>query len=164
MNYTKLWQKKPFAVAFLAGASLLATAAEGVAQGGVEKAKMSEARKKRAAVLSKRHDMKDKKTRDEVVLELKKAENELRAALKKRALGKGLAMEGRWPDGRGFQLVDFDENDLPVYLQDENVNAAITTAANEVRGSSNYDGVTGSSVTIGLWEASGIPRSDPPGI
>ena len=158
MNYTKLWQKKPLAIAFLAGASLLATAAEGVAQDRVEKAKMSEARKKRAAVLSKRHDMRDKKTRDEVVLELKKAENELQAALRKRAQAKGMAMEGRWADGRGFRLVDFDENDLPVYIQDENVNAAITTAANEVRGNAAYDGVTGSSVTIGLWEASGVPR------
>jgi len=89
---------------------------------------------------------------------MKEAEDEFLKVVAKRAKEKGLKMTGRHADGRGYSLIDFDENDQPVYLQEENVNAAITTAANEVRSNPTYNGVTGSSITIGLWEASGIPR------
>ena len=128
------------------------------AQADADRAEMRAAKKKRTEIFTKKRNMRDKRVRDEVVRELRAADAELRGAVKKRARKKGIPMEGMRPDGRRFQLVDFDENDQPVYLQEENVEAAITTAANEVRDNSTYNGVDGSSVTIGLWEAGGIPR------
>ncbi|WP_372796139.1 S8 family serine peptidase [Pontiella sp.] len=118
---------------------------------------ISEARGKRAQILSKRHNMKDREKRADVVRQLKELEEERMAAVRRRAAAQGLELDGVRTDGRRFRLIEFDENGLPVYEQDENVNAAITTAANEVRSSTAYNSVDGSSVTIGLWETT-IPR------
>ena len=118
---------------------------------------MVAAKKKRSAVMGKRRNMRNKQVRAQVVREMKEAEEEFMKAVAKRAKIKGLKMEGKWPNGRGYRLIDFDENDQPVYFQEENVNAGITTAADQVRGNSAYNGVTGSGVRIGLWEATGIP-------
>ena len=120
---------------------------------------MSEARKKRSAVFSKRYNMNDAKSRAEAVAAMRKADGEQRRALRRIAKARGLVLEGKKPDGREFRLIDFDENGLPVYEQSENVNAAISTATDRVRSSRGYGGVDGSSVTIGLWEAGGVPRT-----
>ena len=119
---------------------------------------MSKAREKRAAVLSKRRNMNNARSRAEAVTEMKKAGTEHRLAVGKIAKARGLAVEGKRPNGRYFRLIDFDENGLPVYEQPENEDAAISTATDQVRASTNYNRVDGSSVTIGLWEAGGIPK------
>ncbi|WP_372798298.1 S8 family serine peptidase [Pontiella sp.] len=120
---------------------------------------ISEARGKRAQILSKRRDMKDRQKRSEVVRQLRELEEERMSAVKRRAKAEGVAVQGRYSDGRGFQLIDFDDKGFPVYEEDFNVNAAITTAADEVRSNATYNAVDGSSVTIGLWEAGGTPRT-----
>ena len=56
----------------------------------------------------------------------------------------------------GARLSHF-EGDTPIYLRSFNSNAAISTAAAEVRSTSPYN-VTGSGVKIGLWEVDGLPR------
>jgi hypothetical protein len=119
---------------------------------------MSNARKKRTEILSKRQNMKDKQTRADVVRRLKEAEDEHMSAVRRRAVANGLELQGQRPDGRSFRLIDFDDRGFPVYEEDFNVNAAITTAADQVRSSATFNGVDGSSVTIGLWESGGIPR------
>ncbi len=138
--------------------TLAALCGEGLAQADPDRKAMSDARIKRAEILFKRHNMNDANARAAVVRQLKDAEAALEAAAHRRARARGIPIEGKKPDGRGFRLIDFDENDQPVYEQDENANAAISTAANEVRSVATYNSVTGSGVTIGLWEASGIPR------
>ncbi len=120
---------------------------------------MSEARGKRAAILSKRRDMKDKQVRAEVVRQLREVEARRMAAVQRRAEAEGLEMKGTYADGRAFRLIGFDDKGFPEYDEDLNVNAAITTAADEVRSVSTYNSVDGSSVTIGLWEAGGVPRA-----
>jgi hypothetical protein len=120
---------------------------------------MSEASGKRAKILKKRHDMKDQQTRAEVVRQLREVEEERMAAVKRRAEAEGLELEGQYADGRSFRLIDFDDRGFPVYEADFNVDAATTTAADEVRSSSTYNSVDGSSVTIGLWESGGTPRT-----
>ncbi|MDF7807971.1 S8 family serine peptidase [Pontiellaceae bacterium B12219] len=113
---------------------------------------MRDARKKRADILSKRHNMRDKQSRDEVVRQLKDAEEERMGAVRRRAAAGGWKVQGKYSDGRGFQLIDFDEHGLPVYEEDQNVNAAITTAADQVRSSAIYNEVDGSSVTIAVYK------------
>jgi len=122
-------------------------------------AELAKVRQKRKKMFSgKRANMKDAKVRAQMVKEMREGEEELRKVVHARAKMKGLALKGTKANGVDFVLVDFDENDQPVYIQTENENAAITTAANLVRSNSNYNNVEGGSVTIGLWEASGIPR------
>lgn len=123
-----------------------------------DKQEMADARKKRKAVFSKRHDMKNAKTRAEIVRQLKEADDELSAAVHRRAKALGIEIEGNQPNGGRFRLIDFDKNDQPIYEETHNVDAAITTAADLVRSNPAYNDVNGSSVTIGLWESSGIPR------
>ncbi|MGJ8650149.1 MAG: S8 family serine peptidase [Opitutaceae bacterium] len=123
------------------------------------KEKLAQARKqKEEAFPQGRHNLKDETTRAEIVRRLKEAEDAHMEIVRERAAMKGLEPQGTRPDGRGFRLIDFDENDQPVYEIDENVNAAISTAADQVRSSPIYNNVDGSGVTIGLWEATGIPR------
>lgn len=123
------------------------------------KDKLAKARKQKKDAFPKgRQNMKDQATRAEIVRKLKDAEDEYMEAVSERADLKNLIIKGTRRDGRGFRLIDFDENDLPVYEIDENVNAAISTATDQVRSSITYNNVDGSGVTIGLWEASGTPR------
>ncbi|MDF7798592.1 S8 family serine peptidase [Pontiellaceae bacterium B1224] len=119
---------------------------------------MSDARRKRKDILSKRHNLKDKQTRADVVRQLKEMNDAHEAAVRRRAKALGLELEGDKPNGGRFRLVDFDDDGFPVYEETMNVDAAMTTAADEVRSNPTYLGVNGSSVTIGLWEAGGIPR------
>ncbi|VGO11735.1 hypothetical protein PDESU_00281 [Pontiella desulfatans] len=119
---------------------------------------MKDARRKRSDIFSKRHDMNDRQTRADVVRQLKAAEEEHLRAVRRRAAAEGLELEGTRPDGRGFRLIGFDDRGFPVYEEDFNVDAAKTTAADEVRSNSAYNSVDGASVTIGLWESGGIPR------
>ncbi|MGV3661370.1 MAG: choice-of-anchor D domain-containing protein [Prosthecobacter sp.] len=108
-----------------------------------------------AELLSRPHDLSDPGKRAELVRQLKEAEDaELRAAHEK-ARQLGLPIEGDMPGGGKFVLVGFD-GDTPRYQQSENVNAAISTAANLVRSTAPYN-VNGAGWTFGLWEAGGIP-------
>ena len=115
-------------------------------------------KKQKKMLLRKRVNMKEAKVRAQMVKEMRESEEELRKVVRARAKMKGMAIEGTRADGVSFVLVDFDENDLPVYTQTENENAAISTGTDLVRSNSSYNNVEGASVTIGLWEASGIPR------
>ena len=99
---------------------------------------MSVAREKRSAALSKRHDMKDRQKRADVVRQLQEAEAAHMGAVRRRAAAEGLELEGQWPDGRGFRLIDFDKKGFPVYEEDLNIDAAITTAADLVRDSATF--------------------------
>ncbi|WP_193213448.1 S8 family serine peptidase [Luteolibacter marinus] len=56
----------------------------------------------------------------------------------------------------GSRLSHF-EGDRPVYLRDLNANAAISSAASQIRSTSPYS-VDGDGVIIGLWEVGGVPR------
>ncbi len=108
-----------------------------------------------AALLSQQHDLSDPGRRAELVRQLKAAEDaELRAAHEK-ARQLGLPIEGDMPGGGRFVLVGFD-GDTPRYQQSENVNAAISSAADLVRSTAPYN-VNGSGWTFGLWEVGGIP-------
>lgn len=108
-----------------------------------------------AALLSQPHDLSDPAKRAELVRQLKEAEDaELRAAHEKARL-LGIPVEGEMPGGGRFVLVGFD-GDTPRYQQSENVNAAISSAANLVRSTAPYN-VNGAGWTFGLWEAGGIP-------
>ena len=117
---------------------------------------ISAARAKRTEILSGRHDFRDRRVRDEVVRHLQAANDVQQAAVRRRALARNLPLEGEKPGGGRFRLVDFDENDLPVYEQTENRQAAVSTAANLVRSTAPFN-VSGAGVRIGLWEAGGIP-------
>ena len=83
-------------------------------------------------------------------LERLAAEEERLTSEKARALGLPL----RTVDGA--RLSHF-EGASPVYVRSLNSNAAISTAADQVRSTSPYN-VTGSGVKIGLWEVDGLPR------
>jgi hypothetical protein len=111
----------------------------------------------KAALLSQPRDLSDPVQRAELVRQLKAVEDaELRAAYAK-ARQLGLPIEGDKPGGRRFALVGFD-GDRPIYDVTENVNAAISTAANLVRSTAPYN-VDGVGWVFGLWEAGGIPRA-----
>ncbi|MDF7825441.1 S8 family serine peptidase [Pontiellaceae bacterium B12227] len=99
---------------------------------------MKDARKKRSDILSKRHDMKDRQTRGELVRQLRELETERMAAVQRRAVAGGWKIQGKHSDGRGFRLIDFDEKGFPVYEEDMNVQAATTTGADEVRDSATF--------------------------
>lgn len=60
--------------------------------------------------------------------------------------------------GQPGYLSGFDENGLPVYDFDDNLNAAITSGANKIwiGGSGGYN-LNGNNIEIGHWEASGLP-------
>ena len=73
------------------------------------------------------------------------------------AAGQGLPVQGQTPDGRDYELVAIEDG-RAVYVITENLNAAISTAANLVRGVSPYN-VTGRDLFIGLWD-SGTARAD----
>ncbi|MBK8040216.1 MAG: choice-of-anchor D domain-containing protein [Verrucomicrobiaceae bacterium] len=110
----------------------------------------------KAALLSQKRDLSDPDQRAELVRQLKAIEDaELRTAHEK-ARKLGLPIEGDKPGGGRFALVGFD-GDRPLYHETENVNAAISTAANLVRSTAPYN-VDGTGWKMGLWEAGGIPR------
>ena len=139
------------------GLLLVASTGEIVAQSNPDLKAMTAARQTRMEILSQRHDFSDERVRAEVVRQLRAEDAVHDAALRRRAQARGLPLAGDKPGGGRFQLVDFDENDQPVYDQTENANAAISTAANLVRATAPYN-VTGAGVKIGLWEAGGNPR------
>jgi len=118
---------------------------------------MSDARHQRAELLSQHRELNDERVRAEIVRLLQVVDAGQEAAMRRRAKARGLPLEGDKPGGGRFVLVDFDENDQPVYQQTENVNAAISTAANLVRATAPYN-VNGAGVTIGQWEAGGVLR------
>jgi hypothetical protein len=128
-----------------------------LAQPAADLKAMVDARQKREEILSQRHDLSDERVRAEVVRQLRAVDAVQQAAVRRRARVRGLALEGDKPGGGRIVLVDFDENDQPVYHQTENNNAAISTAAKLVRSTAPYN-VSGSGVKIGQWEAGGIPR------
>ena len=127
------------------------------AQANADLQAIAAAEKERTEILSKRHDLKDKRVRAKIVRQLEVAGAARQAAVHRRARARNIPIEGEKPGGGRFRLVDFDGNDLPVYEQTENNQAAISTAANLVRSTAPFN-VDGTGVKIGLWEAGGIPR------
>lgn len=113
--------------------------------------------RRRAEIFSQKLDLTDDAKRAEVVRQLRELDDAREADIRARARARGIPTEGDKPGGGRFVLVDFDADDLPVFEQTENVNAAISTAAHQVRATAPYN-VNGSNVLIGLWEAGGIPR------
>ena len=105
----------------------------------------------KAALLSQPRDLSDPNQRAELVRQLKAIEDaEIRIA-HARARQMGIPIHGP-----NFTLVGFD-GDVPRYQHPENVNAAISTAANQVRSISPFN-VDGTGWKMGLWEWGGIPR------
>lgn len=125
--------------------------------GGKGKARHPEGPMGEAAdLLSRRVDLSDPEKRAELVAKLREIEEKERSATEEKAARLGLPMELVEPDGTKLILVGFD-GDLPLYEGSENVNAAISTAANQVRATAPYH-VNGNGLVFGLWESGGIPR------
>jgi len=103
------------------------------------------------ALLSQKRDLTDPKQRQELAQKLKALEDAEIKSAQERARQMGLPVEGP-----NFTLVGFD-GDVPRYIQPENANAAISTAANLVRSTAPFN-VDGTGWTIGMWEVGGIPR------
>ncbi|MFO1438783.1 MAG: choice-of-anchor D domain-containing protein [Verrucomicrobiaceae bacterium] len=110
----------------------------------------------KAALLSQKRDLSNPRQREELVRRLKAIEDAELASAYAKARQLGLPIEGDKPGGGRFALVGFD-GDRPLYHETENVNAAISTAANMVRSTAPYS-VDGTGWKMGLWEAGGIPR------
>jgi hypothetical protein len=70
-----------------------------------------------------------------------------------RARAEGWTPRGR-DGGRLFELQEFDKGLPKVYIE-ENVNAAISTAANLVRQTPPYN-LNGTGVTVGVWDGGGV--------
>ncbi|MGJ8653863.1 MAG: carbohydrate-binding protein [Opitutaceae bacterium] len=152
-SYKALWQARLLTglltISILAptGVAIAQTSADDQAASAAQfqakmersKEKLVKARQQKKAAFSKgRHNLKDKAVRAELVRRLKEADQAHMEAVRERAELKGLEIKGTRNDGRGFRLIDFDENDQPVYEIDENVNAAISTATDVVRDNSVY--------------------------
>jgi hypothetical protein len=56
---------------------------------------------------------------------------------------------------RSWELMYFDENNMPIYYQTQNVNAAISIAVDQVRQTAPYY-LDGTGVEIGIWDAGHI--------
>lgn len=105
-----------------------------------------------AKILSKRHNMRDPNVRRQIAEELTRAhEAELQYAY-------AMATKRGLPVVRedGSRLIGFSGGQ-PVYEADDNVHAAISTAADKVRETSPFN-VDGSGILIGLWEVGDVPR------
>ncbi|MGJ8725374.1 MAG: S8 family serine peptidase [Roseibacillus sp.] len=101
--------------------------------------KLAKARKQKKEAFPKgRHDLKDKKVRAELVRRLKEADEAHMEAVRERAALQGLELAGSRPDGGSFRLIDFDEKGTPIYEDTMNSDAAITTAADQVRDNPIY--------------------------
>lgn len=105
----------------------------------------------KVALLSQKRDMSDPKQRADLVKQLKAIEDDEIRAAHERARQMGIPIHGP-----NFTLVGFD-GDVPRYQAPENVNAAISTSANQVRSTAPFN-VDGTGWKMGLWEAGGIPR------
>lgn len=108
-----------------------------------------------AELISERRDLADNSARDVFLSEVRELQRRRDVLVRERASRLGLPMEGDRPGGGRFALVGF-EGDRPIYDRTENVNAAISTAANLVRQAAPYS-VDGAGIVIGLWEAGGSP-------
>ena len=108
-----------------------------------------------ADILSQKLDLNDPVKRAEVVRQLKEIEERRKKDAWERAAKMGIPIEGTTPNGGRFELQYFEDG-KPVYHATKNVNAAISTAANLVRGTAPFN-VTGANVTVGIWDG-GIPR------
>lgn len=103
------------------------------------KEKLAKARQQKKDAFPKgRHDMKDKKVRAEIVRRIKEAEDAHMEAVREQAELRGLKLEGEKANGGNFRLIDFDEKGTPIYEDTMNVDAAITTAADQVRDVPTY--------------------------
>jgi hypothetical protein len=108
-----------------------------------------------AALLAEKHDLTTPGARATLLEKTRNLQTQRAHIIRERARTQGLALEGDLPGGGRFALVGFEDGQ-PVYHRTENLNAAITTAANLVRETTPFS-VTGSSVVIGLWEPGSLP-------
>lgn len=67
-----------------------------------------------------------------------------------RMLQAGGRVRGFTPSGAYYELVDFDDGQ-PVYLTTNNVNAAISTGADQIRNTAPYN-LNGAGLTVGIWD------------
>lgn len=109
-----------------------------------------------AELASRKADLSDPQKRAELVAQMKALEDAELAAAHEKAKRLGIPLEVDRPGGGKAYLVGFD-GDLPIYEGPDNVNAAISTAANLVRATAPFN-ANGSGLVFGLWEAGGIPR------
>lgn len=110
-----------------------------------------------AELLSQKHDLTNPAIRARVEARARELEQARQATVQAKARRLGLPLEGDRPGGGRFVLVDF-EGDQPVYEKTENLNAAISSHTQFVRGTAPFS-VNGTGMTLGLWEAGGIPRT-----
>lgn len=106
--------------------------------------------------LSRPRKLEDPKERAALVAEIKALEEQEKTELEAKARRLGLPISGTRPNGRPFVLRGF-EGDTPLYESPDNINAAISTAADQVRGVVPFS-VEGASIVAGIWESGGIPR------
>lgn len=110
----------------------------------------------KAALLAQKRDLSDPRQREELVRQLRAVEDAEMVAAREKARRMGLPLEGDRPGGGRFVLVGF-RGDRPLYHHTHNVNAAISTAAHQVRSWPPFN-VDGTGLKVGLWEVGGIPR------
>ncbi|MGD9420634.1 MAG: carbohydrate-binding protein [Verrucomicrobiota bacterium JB025] len=135
--------------------------AAGTARTERNKEKLANARKLQQDARPKGpQSLKDKAVRERVLRRMREADKEHLEAVRERAGLKGLKTSGVRRDGRGFRLVDFDDNDQPVYEIEENVNAAISTAADVVRDNAAYQPVSVRVEAENYTSMSGIELED----
>lgn len=90
----------------------------------------------------------DPAARAAVVESLRELASQRREAARSRAASEGLPLRVVRPDGTVQEIAHF-VSDEPVYLTTQNVNAGISTAADQVRTEHSTDG---GGITIGMWD------------
>jgi len=103
-----------------------------------------------AQILSQNLDMTIPANRAKLVQQLQEAERQKEQRVLEKARKLSLQLRIDKPGGGAAFLVDFD-GDRPLYRENQNADAAISTSANLVRSTLPYN-VDGTGVQIGLWE------------
>ncbi len=67
----------------------------------------------------------------------------------------GWAVRGTTPDGRTFELMELNEFGQPMYYITMNVQAAISTAADQVRNTAPYN-LSGTNLIAGVWDGGAV--------
>lgn len=108
-----------------------------------------------ADILADRPNMSDPAQRAEVVDQLRRQEEQRKAAAVERARQRGLPIRLTGPENQVAELMDF-QDDRPLYAVTTNRQAAISTAADETR----IDlGVDGNGFTVGVWDGGAVRAS-----
>ena len=98
----------------------------------------------------------DDGVREAAVAELRAKEEEERQLAAQFAADNDIIMRGVDEDNRTFELDKLSEDDgSPLFLYTDNVNAAISTAVNQIRDVSPYE-VNGTNQLVGIWDGGSV--------